>query len=146
MQSGMSVGWTRFGTLIEKIGGARRLDRFWIWFRQMQIAKIDSVDVIFGIFFPPIGTLIAYGGACAAARAVTGGQPLTKPTKRLLRYGSLFVLGTGYLISVFGIFKLPEPALWASVIVWGALVVGFALSRRQMGKTGDDPGRSAPSG
>jgi hypothetical protein len=62
----------------------------------MQIAKLDPVDVVFRIFFPPFGTLIVYLGAVAAARAVTGGQPLSHATRTILRYGSLFILGMGY--------------------------------------------------
>jgi hypothetical protein len=100
--------------------------------------QITSIDIVFGIFFPPIGTLIVYGGAYAAARTVTGGQPVTQPTKMLLRNGSLFVLGMGYLISLFGIFKLPESGLWASVIVWAAFVIGFAWWRRKQKKKSED--------
>ena len=112
----------------------------------MQIANIDSVGIVFGIFFPPIGTLVVYGCAYAVARSVTGGQPLSQPTKTFLRYGSLFILGMGYLISIFGILKLPEPGLWASVIAWAALVVWFARWRHQKEKQSEDKSTSTPTG
>jgi phosphoglycerol transferase MdoB-like AlkP superfamily enzyme len=100
----------------------------------MQIASIDSVDILLIIFFPPIGTLIVYGGAYAAARVVTGGQPLSQPTRTILRYGSFFVLGMGYLIMILGTLKLPDASLWVSVVIWAVLVVWFALWRRRRDK------------
>jgi len=58
----------------------------------MPLANIDAADFIFGLLFPPIETLVVYGGAYAAARAVAGGQPLSKVTKKVLKWGAVFVL------------------------------------------------------
>ena len=66
----------------------------------MPLANIDAADLIFGLLFPPIGTLVVDGGAYAAARAVAGGQPLSKVTKKVLKWGAVFVLGVGYDMSL----------------------------------------------
>jgi len=66
----------------------------------MPLANIDAADLIFGLLFPPIGTLVVYGGAYAATRAVAGGQPLPKVTKKVLKWGAVFVLGVGYDMSL----------------------------------------------
>jgi hypothetical protein len=104
----------------------------------MQVASIDSVDIFLAILFPPIGTLIVYGGAYATARAVTGGKPLSQPTRTMLRYGSFFVLGMGYLIMVLGTLKVPDTTLWASVVVWAGLVTWFVVWRHRKEKRSND--------
>ncbi|SRR6266487_2578032 len=111
----------------------------------MQIANIDSVDIVFGIFFPPIGALVVYGVAYSVARGVSGGRSLSPVARVVFRHMSVFSLGMGYLISLFGIFKLPELGLWASVIVWAAFLVWFALWRRRKQKQSEDKSTSAPT-
>jgi len=107
----------------------------------MQIASIDSVDIVFWIFFPPIGALVAYGVAYTMARSVTGGRPISPSAKRIACYGSIFILGTGYLMAIFlTVFRLPDVGLCASVIVWAALVVWFALWRHRKEKRSEDKG------
>jgi hypothetical protein len=110
----------------------------------MQIANVDSVDIFLTIFFPPIGTLIVYGGAYAAARAV-GGQPLSQTTKTILRYGSFFVLGMGYLIMILGTLKLPDWSLWAAVAVWGLLLSLFIRRRQDKHRKNEDAKLSPPT-
>jgi hypothetical protein len=111
----------------------------------MQITSIDSVDIFLTILFPPIGTLIVYGGAYAAARAVTGGKPLSQRTRTMLRYGSFFVLGMGYLIMILGTLKMPDIALWTSVIVWAGFVIWLAVWRHRKEKRSDGKVTAEPT-
>jgi hypothetical protein len=105
----------------------------------MQIANIDSVDIVVWIFFPPIAALVIYGGAYGAARTVTGGRPISRSAKRIAFYAAIVGLGIGYLEAItLAIFKLPGIALWASGAVWVALVVWFALWRSRMAKEAED--------
>ena len=97
----------------------------------MQVGSIDSVDVIFTIFFPPIAAAMAYGAGYAAARAVNRGTSFSAPTKTALRYGPLFILGMLYLICVFEMFKLPGLAMWVFVIAWGIVVIWLARRRKR---------------
>jgi hypothetical protein len=62
----------------------------------MQVATTDPVDIVFDLFFPPIGALIVFGGAYAVARAVAGGRPVSQLTKTILWFSSLLALGIGY--------------------------------------------------
>jgi len=101
----------------------------------MQIGTIDSVDVIFWFFFPPIGALVIYGCAYGAARTVTGGRPISASAKRIALYAAMIGLGIGYLEAItLVIFKLPDMALWAGGLLWVALVVGFAIWRGRKSK------------
>jgi hypothetical protein len=84
----------------------------------MPLANIDAADLIFGLLFPPIGTLVVYGGAYAAARAVAGGQPLSKVTKKVLKWGAVFVLGVGYDMSLRKFLEWSPQTLWTSLPVW----------------------------
>jgi hypothetical protein len=107
----------------------------------MQIATIDSVDIVVWIFFPPIAALVIYGGAYGAARIVTGGRPISPSARKIAFYGAIIGLGIGYLEAItLGVFKLPDIALWASGVVWVALVVWFALWRRRREKQSEDQG------
>lgn len=87
-------------------------------FVPMPLANIDAADLIFGLLFPPIGTLVVYGGAYAAARAVAGGQPLSKVTKKVLKWGAVFVLGVGYDTSLTKFLEWSPQTLWTSLPVW----------------------------
>ena len=112
----------------------------------MQIANIDSVDIVVWIFFPPIAALIIYGGAYGAARTITGGRPISPLAKRIAFYGAIIGLGIGYLEAItLGVFKLPDVALWATGVVWVVLVVWFALWRRRKEKESEATGPSAPT-
>lgn len=112
----------------------------------MQIANIDSVDIVFWIFFPPIGALVIYGCAYGAARTVTGGRPISPSAKRIALYGAIIGLGIGYLEAIsLVVFKLPDMALWASGVVWVALVTWFAIWRGRKAKESEDATRSAPT-
>lgn len=96
----------------------------------MQVASIDSVDVVFWILYPPIGALVVYGAAYVLARGVSGGRPLSPLARIVFRYMSLFTLGLGYLMAIFlTVIKLPDWGLWALGMVWAALVFWFALRR-----------------
>jgi len=92
----------------------------------MPLANIDAADLIFGLLFPPIGTLVVYGGAYAAARAVAGGQPLSKVTKKVLKWGAVFVLGVGYDMSLTKFLEWSPQTLWTSLPVWSFLFVSLA--------------------
>jgi hypothetical protein len=96
----------------------------------MPLGNIDAVDLVFGILFPPIGTLIVYGGAYAAARTVTGGQPLSKTTKNILKWGAFFVLGVGYDMSLTKFLGLSPLTLWATLPAWAVLVIGLIYRQR----------------
>jgi hypothetical protein len=89
----------------------------------MQITYVDSVDIFLAILFPPIGTLIVYGVACAAARAVSGGD----------------------LIMILGTLKMPNIVLWTSVIVWAGLVIWLAVRRRRKEKRSDGKVTTVPT-
>jgi hypothetical protein len=109
----------------------------------MQVANIDSVDIVFWVFFPPIGALVIYGCAYGAARTVAGGRPISPSAKRIAFYGAIIGLGIGYLEAIsLVVFKLPDIALWASGVVWVALVVWLAFWRRRKEKQGENQGRS----
>ena len=84
----------------------------------MPLANINAADLIFGLLFPPIGTLVVYGGAYAAARAVAGGQPLSKVTKKVLKWGAVFVLGVGYDMSLTKFLEWSPQTLWTNLPVW----------------------------
>ena len=103
----------------------------------MPLANIDAADLIFGLLFPPIGTLVVYGGAYAAARAVAGGQPLSKVTKKVLKWGAVFVLGVGYDMSLTKFLEWSPQTLWTSLPVWSFLFV--SLVYWQNGKTRGAP-------
>ena len=103
----------------------------------MPLANIDAADLIFGLLFPPIGTLVVYGGAYDAARAVAGGQPLSKVTKKVLKWGAVFVLGVGYDMSLTKFLEWSPQTLWTSLPVWFFLFV--SLDYWQNGKTRGAP-------
>jgi len=94
------------------------------------MTNIDAVDVFLGVFLPPIGALIVYATAYSTARVVSGGRPLSALARAIFLHLSFFTLGMGYLIAVFGIFKLPALGLLASLLLWACLVVSIAWWRR----------------
>jgi hypothetical protein len=110
----------------------------------MQTANVDSVDIVFWIFFPPIGALIIYACAYGAARSVAGGHPVSRFSKRIAFYGAIVGLGIGYLEAIsLVVFKLPDIAQWASGALWVALVLCFALWRaRKVKESGDTSPRT----
>ncbi len=112
----------------------------------MQIASIDFVDIVFWIFYPPVGAVVVYGVAYALARGFSGGRPLSPLARIIFRYMSLFTLGMGYLMAMFlAVFKLPNWGLWVSVMVWAALVVWFAVWRHGKEKRSDGKVTTAPT-
>ena len=78
-----------------------------------------------------------YGGAYAAARAVAGGQPLSKVTKKVLKWGAVFVLGVGYDMSLTKFLEWSPQTLWTSLPVWSFLFVNLVYW--QNGKTRGAP-------
>ena len=85
------------------------------------------------LFFPPIGTLVVYGGAYAAARAVAGGQPLSKVTKKVLKWGAVFVLGVGYDMSLTKFLEWSPQTLWTSLPVWCRCLLAERKDKRCSG-------------
>jgi hypothetical protein len=73
----------------------------------------------------------------AAARAVAGGQPLSKVTKKVLKWGAVFVLGVGYDMSLTKFLEWSPQTLWTSLPVWSFLFV--SLVYWQNGKTRGAP-------
>ena len=55
-----------------------------------------------------------WGGAYAAARAVAGEQPLSKVTKKVLKWRAVFVLGMGYDMSLTKFLEWFPQTLWTS--------------------------------
>lgn len=102
----------------------------------MPLANIDAADLIFGLLFPPIGTLVVYGGAYAAARAVAGGQPLSKVTKKVLKW-VLFSFWVRATMSLTKFLEWSPQTLWTSLPVWSFLFV--SLVYWQNGKTRGAP-------
>jgi hypothetical protein len=90
------------------------------------------IDILFLIVYPPISAAIVYGGAYSAGRAVSGGQPVSETTKRMLRYGSLFIFGMGYIMGISKLLGHLSPLmLWLTFPFWGILVIAIARWRRQ---------------
>ena len=103
----------------------------------MPLANIDAADLIFGLLFPPIGTLVVYGGAYAAARAVAGWAAAVKSHEEGLEMGAVFVLGAGYDMSLTKFLEWSPQTLWTSLPVWSFLFV--SLVYWQNGKTRGAP-------
>jgi hypothetical protein len=105
----------------------------------MSLVKVDPADLIIWIFLPAVGTLIVYGGACAAARTVTGGQPLSQHTRSILRVLAGFLLGVTYLIViVVGILKLANVYLGLSLMGWSVLFFWFVRGTYLKNRTRSD--------
>jgi Mn2+/Fe2+ NRAMP family transporter len=105
----------------------------------MQIGNIDPVDLVFGIFFPPIGALIVFGGSYAVARAVAGGRPISHPTKTILWFSSLLALGIGYDMSFTKLLGFSPVTLWVSLPLWALLLI-VLLRRRYQSKKANQEG------
>ena len=113
--------------------------RFWIRLFPMQIANIDSVDIAFWIFFPPVGAVFIYGCVYGAAHTVAGGRPVSRLSKKIAFYSAIVALGIGYIEAiVLIVFKLGDSTLWASGVLCVALVILFALWRSRKAKETED--------
>jgi hypothetical protein len=68
------------------------------------------------------------GGAYTLRREpVAGGQPLSKVTKKVLKWGAVFVLGVGYDMSLTKFLEWSPQTLWTSLPVWSFLFVSLVL-------------------
>jgi Mn2+/Fe2+ NRAMP family transporter len=95
----------------------------------MQIGNIDPVDLVFGLFFPPIGALIVFGGAYAVARAVAGGRPVSQLTKTILWFSSLLALGIGYDMGLTKLLGFSPETLLVTLPIWALTLI--VLMRRR---------------
>jgi hypothetical protein len=65
----------------------------------------------------------------SSTRTINRGRPLPPHMKKALLYGSLFVLGMGYLMLFGGQLNWPNPILFASIAAWGVLLASIAWWR-----------------
>jgi RsiW-degrading membrane proteinase PrsW (M82 family) len=99
----------------------------------MQVATTDPVDIVFDLFFPPIGALIVFGGAYAVARAVAGGRPVSQLTKTILWFSSLLALGIGYDMGLTKLLGFSPETLLVTLPIW-ALTLIVLMRRRYLTK------------
>jgi hypothetical protein len=94
----------------------------------MPLANIDAADLIFGLLFPPIETLVVYGGGLRCGESPRGWAALSKVTKKVLKWGAVFVLGVGYDMSLTKFLEWSPQTQWTSLPVWFCQYGPFSLS------------------
>jgi hypothetical protein len=90
---------------------------------------MNHLDYILG---PLIIAAVFVGLGYAYGRGVNRGRPLPSTHRKMLLFGTLFVLGMGYLMAIVS--TLQWPGTWAIFlsIVWGIILacIAYARSRR----------------
>ena len=97
--------------------------------------KLDLLDVLMPIFIA-LGFL-ALGWT--STRTIFAGRPLPSHMEKALIYGSVFMLGGGYLMLFGGQLNWPHPVLFASIGAWGVFVASIAWLRYRRSQSQNAP-------
>lgn len=90
-----------------------------------------SADLIIDILWPPVLVMVLAILVLVVDRATSEGRPMTPHMRDTLIYGSVFLLGASYAMSLASALQLPDAVMYGLIVVWGLAVLAFAASRRR---------------
>lgn len=89
----------------------------------MQLAAQDWSDVAFVLLLPLILVPVWFALVYAIERTILAGRPLTPFLKSFNVCGSIYLLGTVYVMSFTHLLHLSSGTVWLSIPAWTALFV-----------------------
>lgn len=103
-----------------------------------------SQDLLVDLFAPPAGALLFLAMTWAYGRALRGSSPLTPVMKGIMVYGSLFLLGMLYAVSVGTALSLR--VIWIVLVsaLWAVLLGGVAWRHTHRARA-TSPSTSTPT-